>query len=251
MAFITNRFCWHGCVSTDTESSKTFYQSVIGWTVETLPMGDSEATFFAAQDKNFAHLTPPMIDGVGSHWNSYLRVDDVDKSAADVVANGGQMLSEPMDIPPGRFCPVTSPSGAAFSLFHEADPSSEHHPGGDGSVMWVELHSQDAETDLAWLVSTFGYTTEQMAMPDGTYNILKSGDVPCGGVMTSMNPQAPSSWLVWFQVPEVDKKLTVVEAQGGSVIAPAFDVPNIGRMAIVSDPTGGMCGLITPAVHEE
>ena len=247
MSFQTNRFCWAGCISTDTDAAKAFYTEVIGWKTETVPMGDNDATFFKAAGKQLAHLAAPVADGVPSHWNNYLRVDDVDAAAKTAVANGGKQLVPGTDIPPGRFSVVASPSGATFSLFKEASADSEHHPGGTGSVHWVELHSKDVNADLAWLKSTFGYDTEVMEMPDGPYNILKSDGEPRGGVMASQEEKAPSMWLTWIHVDDVDSTLERTKTHKGGVIAPAFDIPTVGRMAIIKDPTGGVLGVITPA----
>lgn len=249
MAFETNRFCWHGCISTDTAAAKRFYTEVMGWKVETVPMGDSTATFFTAGGKMLAHLMEPPMPGVPSHWSNYLRVDDVDACAAKAVANGGKQLVPGTDIPPGRFSTITTPSGATFNLFHEASSDSEHHPGGEGGVHWVELHSKDIAADTGWLADTFGFETSEMDMPDGKYTILKSGGEMRGGAMASQNPDAPAMWLMWIHVGDVDATLERAEKQGGKVVAPVFDVPGIGRMGIISDPTGGVIGVITPPVE--
>jgi len=157
MAFETNRFCWHGCISTDVEAATKFYSSVIGWDVSKIPMGDSDATMFSTQDKFFAHVSPPTIDGTPSHWSSFLRVDDVDASTKAAIANGGTQILPGTDIPPGRFSVIATPSGAAMALFHEADADgSFHHETAPGLVHWVELHSSAVGQDLDWLKSTFG-----------------------------------------------------------------------------------------------
>lgn len=67
MAFDTNRFCWQGCISTDVDAAKSFYTNVIGWRINTQPMGDADATFFSVEDKLFAHVSPPSIAGTPSH----------------------------------------------------------------------------------------------------------------------------------------------------------------------------------------
>lgn len=246
MAYTTNRFCWHGCISTDTDAAKAFYTQVLGLGVETVPMGDMQATFFSAADKNFAHLTDPPMEGVPSHWNNYLRVDDVDATAAAVVANGGAVVVPATDIPPGRFSVVSSPSGATFTLFREAGETSEHHPGGNGSVHWVELHSQSLDADLAWLTATFGFDVSEMPMPQGKYYLLNSDGELRGGAMAAHDASVPSMWLTWIQVGDVDATVTSVGSHGGNVLAPTWDVPNVGRMSIVQDPTGGVFGVITP-----
>jgi hypothetical protein len=45
-------------------------------------MGDSKATMVNVNDSIMAHYMAPPMPGVPSHWNNYLRVDDVDASAA-------------------------------------------------------------------------------------------------------------------------------------------------------------------------
>lgn len=249
MAYVTNKFCWHGVVSTDVEKAKAFYPEAIGHTIQTIPMGDSSADMFAGADGvPRGHFMAPPMPGVPSHWTNYLRVDDVDASAAAAVANGGGMMVPPTDIPVGRFSVVTSPSGAAIHLFHEADESVSENPGGgEGSIHWVELHSKDLPADLKWLTSTFDLTIEEMPMPNGTYSILKSGDVTLGGAMPAMMEQAPSMWLAWVHVANCDEAAARVTSNGGQVFGQPWDMDGVGRMVVVADNTGGVFGIITPS----
>lgn len=246
MSYTTHTFCWHGILSPDTAAAETFYTSVLGWTATTIPMGEAEATMMAPPDGiPRVHLSPPE-PGTPAHWDSFLRVEDVDATTAQAVANGGALLVPPMDIAPGRFSVVTSPSGAPLHLFREAGDDSTDHPDGPGSIHWTELHSHDVDKDLAWLTSTFGFTTEILPMPMGDYHVLKTADGLAGGVMKAAMEQAPSMWLTWVKVEDVDTTSTNVRAAGGQIHADAWDVPGVGRMAIAADPTGGVFGIITP-----
>ncbi|MEM6995134.1 MAG: VOC family protein [Myxococcota bacterium] len=248
MAYTTNRFCWHGLLTTDTDKAGAFYPEVLGWKAEEMEMGGETATMFSVGGVPIAHYMKPPMDGVPSHWANYLRVDDVDSLTKKVVENGGKVIAEPTDIPPGRFSVIASPSGAALCLFHEADENTaQHHPGGTGGVHWTELHSKDIDKDLAWLRSTFGFETQDVPMPDGTYSMLMHGGERRGGAMKAMMEQAPSMWLTWFSVDNCDDALKRVTSNGGKTLSEAMDMPGVGRMAVVSDPTGGVFGVITPA----
>lgn len=250
MAYTNNTFCWRGVISTDTAKTTPFYGEVLGWKSETVPMGDSEATFFKAADgKNCAHTSAPPMEGVPSHWNNYLRVKNVDESANAVVAAGGKVVVPGTDIPPGRFSVVQSPSGATFSLFHEAGEDATDGGDGEGSIHWVELHSTDLDSDLAWLREAFGLRTDTMDMPSGPYHLLFDGDTRVGGAMKQEHEGAPSMWLTWVKLAEVDAGVARAEQNGGKVLVPTFDVPGVGRMSILADPTGGAFGVITPAVN--
>ncbi|MCO4745672.1 MAG: VOC family protein [Proteobacteria bacterium] len=247
MAYINNEFCWHGILSTDVDKAKAFYTEVLGWTAADVDMGGQTSTMLAAAGVQRAHLMAPPVAGIPSHWENYLRVDDVDARTAAAVEAGGTLVMPAMDIPPGRFSVIASPSGAHLHLFHEADEASATNPpDGDGSIHWVELHSKDLDADVAWLKAFLGLTTETMDMPDGKYFVLKDGDTQVGGAMAGMNPDAPAMWLTWVRVADVDACLARVTQHGGAVHAPIMEVPGIGRMAVVADNTGGVFGIITP-----
>ena len=171
-----------------------------------------------------------------------------DEEAIMVAAGGSQMVPG-TDIPPGRFSVVTSPSGAALSLFHESDEAtSENPPGGLGSIHWTELHSKDIDADLEWLKATFGFEIGEMPMPNGaTYYLLNVDGQPIGGAVAAMFEQVPSMWLSWVEVDEVDGTLSRIDRLGGKAHSPAMDIEGVGRMAVVADSTGGVFGVITPS----
>lgn len=249
MAYDNHRFCWHGIISTNVEGAKRFYPEVLGWKTQKMQMGDEEGVMFAAADGiPRVHLMAPPMEGVPSHWDSYLRVEDVDASTKKALAGGGKQLVPPTDIPPGRFSVVATPSGAALSLFHEADvEGAQNAPGGEGSIHWTELHSKNIEADIKWLISTFGFRIDKMPMPDvGTYYILKSGDAMAGGAMSSATPDAPAYFLTWVAVADCDAALKRVKSNGGQGLTEPSDYPGVGRMAVVQDPAGAVFGIIKP-----
>lgn len=55
----------------------------------------------------------------------------------------------------------------------------------------------------------------------------------------------PSYWRVYFQVPDMDAALQVIEAEGGRVIDGPQDSP-FGRVASVLDPAGATFQLNQP-----
>ncbi len=245
MAYETNRFCWHKLLTTEPEKVEAFYTEVLGWKTLSLEMDGEPATFFMANDAALGHHAKPKVQGTPTHWMNYLRVDDVDESTQAALSNGGQVLTEPTDIPPGRFSVVAAPSGAALTFFHEADEAAtNHHPGGLGAVEWTELHSTDVDRDLTWLTSTLGFDIGEMPIPGGTYYLLKTGDTMRGGLVKAMMPDAPSMWLTWFSVDSADDAVARARTQGGKVLSEPMDMPGVGRMAIVADNAGGVFGVM-------
>jgi predicted enzyme related to lactoylglutathione lyase len=77
----------------------------------------------------------------------------------------------------------------------------------------------------------------------GTYTILTNTEGrQIGGCMDlGMLPEGtPAHWNVYFNVEDVDACVTKAETLGAKTVAPAMDVPGVGRMAMVSDPQGAM-----------
>ena len=243
MAIDSHTFCWFGVVSTDVDKTLAFFPEVLGWNVEHVDMGGNSMPVFKNGNGSFAHVRGPQMDGEPSWLNSYLRVDDVDAAVEAAVANGGSVVVPATDIPVGRFATVATASGAYFSVYREA--AADDDGAAEGAIGWVDLHSKDLANDLAFLKG-LGFETSQMDMPNGPYHLLNPGTKTQAGAMTGQNPQAPSMWLAWAVTDDADAALGRVGNHGGTVLAPAWDVPGVGRLAIAQDPAGVVFGLLQP-----
>jgi predicted enzyme related to lactoylglutathione lyase len=57
--------------------------------------------------------------------------------------------------------------------------------------------------------------------------------------------------MVYFAVGDCDATLQKATELGGRVLAPADDIPDIGRFAILMDPTNAAFAIIKPVTPEE
>ncbi len=123
-----------------------------------------------------------------------------------------------------------------------------------GLVWWTELMTRDLDVAVKYYADTCGWSYDTMPMQDGsgTYYMAKKGDQPVAGLMGFLDlphlKDVPSHWLSYFAVDDVDAAAAATETAGGEIKRPPFDVPGIGRIAIVIDPAGAAIGLITPEV---
>lgn len=63
--------------------------------------------------------------------------------------------------------------------------------------------------------------------------------------MVSQAPaEVPSYWLPYFAVEDCDGSTARAQSLGAAVFAPPFDVPNVGRMAVLADPQGAPFAII-------
>jgi predicted enzyme related to lactoylglutathione lyase len=114
---------WNELVTSDTEMAREFYGSVFGWGSETHDMGPMTYTEWKVGGESvagMAELGPPFPPGLSPSWMAYFAVDDCDQTVARAERLGGKALAPPMDIPAGRFAPLTDPQGASFYVMHLA-----------------------------------------------------------------------------------------------------------------------------------
>ena len=118
-----------------------------------------------------------------------------------------------------------------------------------GSFYWNELMARDVEQAKEFYGSTIGWTFEAMPMPDGTYWVAKMDDEPVAGIFSMIGPDfdgVPENWLPYLAVDDVDAVLQAAKAAGAKVMREPFDVPTVGRIAIIQAPGGATIAWITP-----
>jgi predicted enzyme related to lactoylglutathione lyase len=111
-----------------------------------------------------------------------------------------------------------------------------------GEFCWIELHTTDAEGGKQFYTSLFGWTNVDMPIPgDGVYVMLKKNGRDVGALYE--NKTAHPAWLLYVAVANADEAAEKAKSLGATVLQPPFDVMEIGRMAVVQDPTGATLAL--------
>ena len=120
-----------------------------------------------------------------------------------------------------------------------------------GVFHWNELNTRDTEKAKRFYADTIGWTFDGMPMGDTTYWVAKAGDKMVGGVFDmnamDMPKEIPEHWMSYIAVDDVDKRVAKAKKAGASVIREPFDVPEVGRIAIIKEPGGAVIDWMTPA----
>ena len=124
--------------------------------------------------------------------------------------------------------------------------------GSHGTFYWNELMTRDVEGAKTFYAGTLGWSYDAMPMPDGggSYWVAKMDDEPVGGILDISAPdfgQVPESWMSYIAVDDVDARVAKAVKAGAKLMKPAFDVPGVGRIAILMQPDGAGVGWMTPA----
>ena len=113
--------------------------------------------------------------------------------------------------------------------------------------VWIDLSSTDPAGAREFYSKLFGWTAQPEADPAaGGYAIARLDGKDVAGIGGTQDPNGPSAWMVYIGTRDADALARNVEAAGGKVVAPPFDVMDVGRMAVFQDPSGAFISAWQP-----
>jgi uncharacterized protein len=119
-----------------------------------------------------------------------------------------------------------------------------------GHFHWNELRTRDAERAKRFYETAIGWSFEKTSTPDGRpYWVAMMDGKPVAGLFPLSSPEfdgVPESWMSFLAVDDVDKRVAKATKAGARLVMPIFDVPDVGRIAMLMEPSGAGVGWITP-----
>jgi len=112
----------------------------------------------------------------------------------------------------------------------------------------VELNTPDPEKAKAFYSKLFQWELEEIpnsAVPAGTYTIIKVGTGTGGGIMQQV-PGGPAGWLAYVAVEDIHAATQKAKSLGGKIMKDVTEVPGMGWLSFIQDPTGSILGLWKP-----
>jgi hypothetical protein len=107
----------------------------------------------------------------------------------------------------------------------------------------VELMSNDIGKAKSFYQTLFDWTYDEMPVADMTYTLIRVGEGTGGGMMQNPIPNAPSAWMAYVGVDDVEAATAKARSAGAAVMRDVTEVPGAGWFSIITDPTGAMLGL--------
>jgi predicted enzyme related to lactoylglutathione lyase len=122
---------------------------------------------------------------------------------------------------------------------------SSHAP---GTFCWPELATTDQKGGVAFYGALFGWDViEQPIGPADVYSMFtqRGLEVAAASTMQADERQlgVPPHWNAYVAVADADESARRAQELGGKVLAPAFDVMDAGRMAVLQDPQGAVISV--------
>ena len=123
-------------------------------------------------------------------------------------------------------------------------PDTRQH----GTFAWNELATSDPERAMEFFRRTLGWTFEEFSLEEGPYWVASADGTPVcgiGNMATGAVAAAEPYWFGFIEVDDIDRRIEMARSEGAAILRPPHDVPGVGRVAVVRDPTGAAIGWMT------
>ncbi|MFE6709783.1 VOC family protein [Streptomyces sp. NPDC057695] len=122
-----------------------------------------------------------------------------------------------------------------------------------GTPCWIDLMVPDQQAAIDFYSDLFGWQGEIGPAEQGGYSVCTLKGKPVAGIMKAMNqdgtvpdPLPPTVWTTYLSTDDISAAIGAVTGAHGTVMMGPMDVMDLGKMALVADPTGAVVGLWQP-----
>lgn len=123
-----------------------------------------------------------------------------------------------------------------------------------GDFIWYELMTPDVDAAKAFYSGLLGWTFEVQEASGMNYQVAMAAGDGIGGFLQISKEMADQGsrplWAGYVMVDDVDATISQIEADGGDVFMPPFDIPGVGRIGFVADPQGAPFYVMKPRPPE-
>lgn len=247
-------FFWYDLISKDPAATRAFVTQLFGWVASEATMPDGTPyTSFSSGGNLICGLMPfsparDFEDG-RAHWMTYVQVDRLFATTTRVERKGGTILSDPLPVPElGTYQIIRDSEGALLALVEAQRPVLSHKFIWN-SVIWNELNCRSAADAKDFYRGIAGWTATSVVDEGLTYDFFTQGGANVAGLLemngTGFEDVRPG-WQTYLAVADVDDMATKAVECGGYLAASPFDLPGVGRIAIIVEPGGCQISLLHP-----
>jgi len=154
--------CWVEALEPDARAAAAFYRGVFGWEARGPgPMSGGGEYFVACLEGDEVAGIGTLPAGVTPHWATYVRVDDLERTAARAAAAGGRVIVPPVDASPaGRLAVIADPAGATIGLWEARAREGAQRLNEPCAWAMSALRTRDLDAAGRFYAALFGWTVQ-------------------------------------------------------------------------------------------
>jgi predicted enzyme related to lactoylglutathione lyase len=245
------KFVWSDLLTTDPGKAAGFYKDVFGWQSSRV---DEDYLILSNNGRRIAGIArnQAQLDGNESNqWISFISTSDVKESHKHIVKSGAQVVAGPIKVEGrGEIGIYVAPDAAVFGIINSSSGDPEELGAGINDWIWIELWSTDTRA-AAEFYEFLGYSVEDNWMSEDEDDLLLAdGEIARAGLVQGHESQTKSIWLPYIRVASLEETIALTNKQGGKYHVLEGEAHNTGKIALVSDPTGGLVAIFEAAEDE-
>lgn len=248
--------CWLELSTSQPRDAMEFYQKTMGWEYVERSDGTGQPYYVATLVGEPVAGIRPVRRGLAD-WTVHLATADLPALLQHSDLLGGNTIETSHTVPGvGTMALVAAPAGAVFGACQLA-PDWAFLAGVPNSLVWLEFITHRAPQADQYFGELFGYTGQQVGNGvDDDYMVWYAGEDSVIGraqMMPGTPQHVPARWVAHFRTP-LDREFddAVVEAhEAGARLHFLPYSSQLGRVAMMSDPTGVRFALIDPTLAVE
>jgi uncharacterized protein len=112
-------------------------------------------------------------------------------------------------------------------------------------VVHLELNTTDVSKARAFYGALFDWKPEDVSGLS-TYSMLGAGRGTAGGMLRHPAACASSAWLAYVMVDDIAAATEKAKLLGATLMQDVTEVPGVGWLCVIIDPTGAALGIWKP-----
>jgi predicted enzyme related to lactoylglutathione lyase len=246
---LPGKFVWADLFTHDAAGEAKFYSSLFGWTPHSMQRNGRTHIVMSNGGQPIASIVERKAAHADAlaNWIPFIAVPDAAAALAAANDAGGKTLAPARDFPRmGMRAIIGDPEGTPIGIIQSSSGDPADYPSKDGDWAWFELYSKNpkAAGDFYGRVFHYDVKADSRLNKEGHY-ILATGQNHRGGIQSLDNtPGAEADWIPTVQVPDIDAAIAHASTLGGQVVFQPSRPELASRFAIISDPDGGVIGLV-------
>ncbi len=118
-----------------------------------------------------------------------------------------------------------------------------------GTPCWMDLQVPDLARAKTFYSRLFGWNCPEGPPEAGGYSVCEVGGRAVAGLGPQMSPDSPTAWITYLATDDADQTAAKIKGAGGQMLSEPFDILDVGRMGMASDPGGAVFGIWQARAH--